>query len=305
MAKYFQQTLANDTETVPKPAIGPLLGGEPAKRAPIVALMRAQDRVVTLSRRVLLRQSLSGATSFLVPNTDPAGIAGTHPTPNSSRIVARARVVLTPGCMIRVRALVAFSGQTQVATPAAGGGGGGISVLASFTDSAATTLAPTFESAIPTSPLEFNAHPTSDAGVWKAMRLVTVDAIRPEQLDSNGDINQWTLPSTVELTISHLEGARVISLVAYEMPYKSAMEADDTANRWCSHHFGSGSPGGPGPTLTHPFQRLDETTPDGDPRGGTWHVMDVAAAQALRLGPVLVHWTSHDEDDETPDLRRR
>ena len=299
MAKYFQQTLANDAETVPKPAVGPLLGGEPAKRAPIVAAIRAQDRVVTLSRRVLLRQSLSGAVGFLVPNTDPT-VANTHPLGDSSRIVARARVTLTPGCMIRVRALVAFSGQTQTAggSPLAEGAHGGISVLAAFTDSSAVTLSPTFEDSIPTSPLEFAAAPTAAEGQWKSMRVVTIDAIRPEVLNSAGDVNQWTRPSTVELTVSHLEGARVISLIAYEMPYKSAMEADDTADEWCSHHFGSGSPGGVGPAMTHPFQRLGETTPDGDPRGGTWHMMDVANAQALRLGPVLIHWTSHDEDGE-------
>ena len=74
-----------------------------------------------------------------------------------------------------------------------------------------------------------------------------------------------------------------------------AMEADDSV--WTSHVF-SAVVDGPGPLIDYPYQRLSETSPDGNPRGGTWHLQNVANAQSERMGPVLLHWSSYDEDDE-------
>jgi hypothetical protein len=71
------------------------------------------------------------------------------------------------------------------------------------------------------------------------------------------------------------------------------MEADDTV--WVSHVLGQ-TPGGQAPLIDYPYERLSETSPDGNPRGGTWHAADVANYQAQRLGPCLISWSSWDED---------
>ncbi|MEM6993084.1 MAG: hypothetical protein AAF721_21405 [Myxococcota bacterium] len=101
--------------------------------------------------------------------------------------------------------------------------------------------------------------------------------------------------------MSHIGGCRVIDAIVEEWPYSVAREVDDAADLWTSHMFADVSPVSEGPVVSHPFQRKSETTPDGDPRLGAWHLMDVANAQRLRLGPQLFNWTAWNESSAAVD----
>lgn len=300
MAKYFRQDISAE-HNLPRPPLGPLLGGQLARRTALIAAFRAQDRVLPTCRRMILRQSLSGARSFLVPDTDPAGVGAvqTHPEMDVPRLVARARVDRTPGCFLRVRALCALSGASQrpgVPDYTSGGVSGDLILTAIYQDSAGTESV-TRSKTVPGSPLEFGAAPSDPESQWKSLRVVTFN-VRPP-LGTKALVNRWSLPSIVTLELYHRNGLRVIDCTVDEVPVTHALEAEDAALSSCAHQFAAGSPSGPAPSFSHPLQRLSEDGTDGDPRAGSWRAMDVANAQEYRLGPTLLHWTAYDEDDES------
>jgi hypothetical protein len=305
MSRYFRQKLST-TESLPRAPAGPLLGQEIARRAPVVSAIRAQDRVVATSCRVVLQVGKSGATDWLVPNTDPDNATQTYPLRDVGRTVAREQFKLTPGCMLSLRALVGLSGQTQILGSAGvppvphyyPGGAQGIIRLTSTWDDGGTPVQRVSEVVLPNSGEEFGAAPTNDGGAWAAMRTVRIPLITPQALNTVVRERRWSQPTVVTLQLEYVGGARVHSCVVSEVPHAVAMEASDAADRWTSHVLGS-SPSGQAPLIAYPFQRLSELGADGDPRGGSWHLADVANAQARRMGPVLLRWTSYDEDDES------
>lgn len=301
MARYYRQLYQGD-QVVPKPATEPLLGQEVARKGPLVAALRAQDRVVTQSRRIHLRSGLAGSTEWLTPNTNPDSNTNDHPPANTPRTVARSRNPLTPGCMLELRAVVAMSGKCQ--RPATAGEGAPayrndpssneIRLVSDWTD-ATGTVSRTHSVPLPPSTRQYGAAPTSDGGQWSELRVVKIPLITPQSLSSVTALRRWSQPVVVTLQLQYVGGARVVDCVVAERPYGIAYEADDTV--WVSHVLGQ-TPGGQAPLIDYPYERLSETSPDGNPRGGTWHAADVAGYQAQRLGPCLVSWTSYDEDDQ-------
>lgn len=263
--------------------------------------MRGQDRVVTQSRRIVLQAGASGARDWSTPDSDPEGASQTHPLQDAERIVARGRFVLTPGCALQLSAVVLPSGQTQIAIPALGtydaGGAQGEIRLSLTWDDGGTPIVRDYSVALPVSDLEFGAVGSSR---WDRVRPVISPVLVPESLAPTSTLSRWSQPTLIEAVLSYVGGARVVHCVLAEVPYAIAKEADDASDTWTSHVFGA-SPGGQGPLVDYPYQRLSETTPDGNPRGGTWHLSNVAGAQAMRLGPVILHWTSWDEDGEAVD----
>jgi hypothetical protein len=310
MAKYFKQSIKTDT-TVPRPAYEPFEARQPARKTPLVSLFRAQDRCVTMGRRVLLTQSLRGCAAWLVPDTDPVVASRTHPVAGTARNVAVGRVELTPGHMLRLSVLCGLSGETQSSafevdtngdlaldSYSAKGANGSVIVTITWTDSAGGTESTTHEVDLPPSELEDAAsNDGSEGGQWKALRVVELSGIFPENLGTNVARNRWTLGTTVSIALANRGGARIVDACVSEEPLAIAYEAEDTSTRWVSHMLGNAEPGGTPPSITHPYQRLSESVADGDPRGGTWHVQDVANNQALRLGPTLITWGYYDEDD--------
>lgn len=235
----------------------------------------------------------------MTPDVDPNGPAQTHPLQDSERIVVRGRAVITPGCVLQLSAVVIPSGQTQ--TPVIGlgayqaGGTQGELRLSLTWDDGGTPIVRTHSISLPQSDADFGG---AGSAQWDRVRTVISPLLVPESLAATSTLSRWSQPTLVEAVLSYVGGARVVHCVVCEVPYALSKEADDPSSTWTSHALGA-SPGGQAPLVGYPYQRLDETTPDGDPRGGTWHLADVAAAQALRLGPMLLHWTSWDEDGES------
>jgi len=303
VARYYRQTLTQ-AEAIPRAPAGPLLGQQIARRPPVVAALRAQDRVVAQSRRIVLESGISGAARWLVPNTNPVSAVRTYPLRDAQRIVARTQFRLTPGCMLELRALAGLSGQTQRAATSGelgagalawqpGGVQGEIRLTATW-DDGGTPVQRVSTVVLPGSGELYGRAPTDAAGQFAALRVRAIDLITPQALSSSVIERRWCQPTVVTLSLAYVGGARVVSCVVSEVPHVATMEADDPT--WASHVLGS-TPSGPAPAVAYPYQRLSEVSPDGDPRGGAWHLQDVANTQAL-LGPTLLRWHAYDEDDE-------
>jgi hypothetical protein len=288
MAVYWRQTLAGLGQHV-APEIVPLNGLKLMRRGPVEAVFRSQDFVVGLSRRIVATGGLRGSETWRTPNSDPTAMAGTHPTPTARRRIGSGSIDLTPGCFLRCWAVVVPSGETQLSGTTPGGPQGRLEVDCVWTDRTGATVSTTHAVALPASAEQYGAEP---AVMWEALYGRTISEITPPGLGPTDELRRWCQHVHVDVTIYAVAGARVVDAVVFEQPLEVAMEADDDGELWCSHLYASVAPGGAAAPLLYPWQRFDETTPDGNPRGGTLHALDVHHGQYQRLGPVLCSWSA-------------
>lgn len=284
-------------QSAQKPHVGPLVGGKLAKASRATAVMRAQDKPTALGRRIIGHQSLRGEHAWSVPDGNPTSGVLTHPPAGVLREVGRWRADVTPGHVLRLSALVIASGQTQGdigASYIATGAQGALRVDATWTAQSAATTTRSRSVALPSSTQQFGAAPTHP---WTAIKLVKIWVVEPASFSTHLEVATWTGHVGVDVTLSHIGGCRVVSAVLHEVPKELAREHDDDADLWTSHIFATPTVESQGPIIGWPFERLKD---DGtDPRGGTMHLMDVAAAQGLRLGPQLISWTPWVESQAT------
>jgi len=151
------------------------------------------------------------------------------------------------------------------------------------------------------------AEPTVDGGAWPMLReaVIPVRDLLPDDLLTNiVNLRRWSAHTMLEIKVEVRCGARIVDGCVYEVPLAAAFEADDSA---LPLHVATG--GGKSAGLAardYPVQRASEITPDGDPRLGTWWLMDVAE-EIGKMGPSLVSWSAWDEgnaelNQATPDL---
>ncbi len=290
---YWRQSLAGLGHQV-APSIESLNGLRLMRRGPVSATFRAQDYVVARSRRIVATGGLRGSVSWRTGNGDPAAMAGTHPSPTTRRRIGGGAADLTPGCFLRLWALVVPSGQTQLSGTTPGGPQGRLEVDCAWTDRDGTTVTTTHAIGLPGSAEPFGAEPAS---MWTALHARVIGEITPPGLVPTVELRRWCQHVHVTVAIFAVGGARVVDAVVFEQPLDVAMASDAAPDRWCSHLYGVGSPAGPAQPLTYPWQRFSEVSPDGDPRGGTLHALDVHHAQHQRLGPVLFSWSAARESD--------
>ena len=310
MARYYRQVTRADI-AIPRPSQGPLLGGELAAAGPIAAVMRAQDRIVTQSRRVLLQLSFGG-DGFVTPSTDPINQSpDTHPHDVDAgvtltlRALHRAQVEYTPGTILDARILCARGGysrgDTDPGTYEVPILGGRLQIDVTWTWRDSTDVSVTRELVPQGSVRQYGGRPTGAGQQW-AESVVVGTVIAPDTWLTPSQMHEFRITSTrpiVTITLSATGGVRPISGVVSELPDVTVHEADDTT--WTSHCYGSPYTASSGPVLTHPMQRISETASDGDPRGGAWHMQDVATNQTLYLGPVLGSWTCWREHSQGVD----
>lgn len=277
MAKYYQSKLL--PADVPKPPIGPLTGLRDMKGARTRAVVQGQDEVPGLGRRILGRlQGLRGQAEWLA--ADSTNI----PDSTTNRIVGRGKYQLTPGCFLEMSIMYIPSGDTSDSSP-----GGNIDIEVTWTDADANTESDQFQLDLEGSTESGGAQPDGAGELWTAIKHVIVKQIRPDGLGSPATLRKWTRPPVeAEVTLENIGGCRIIDACLYEVPYFTQWEADDNPEEITVHS-----------SETIPFMpaiRYNETSPDGDPRGGSYHLLDVHHAQIKRFGPVLFHWTSYTED---------
>ena len=293
MVKFWKQDLAGLGFHV-EPVIEPFNGLQLMKQGPVAALMKAQDHVATLSRRVVASGGMRGSETFLTPDTDPEAMANTHQGPDERRRIGAGSVDVTPGCFLRLWALVVPSGETQITGTTPGGATGQIEVACTWTDQDGLTETTSHIIGLPSSLVAFGAQPTV---MWDDLHTVSLIDIQPPGVANTAELRRWSRSPNVQVEIFAVGGARVVDAVVFEQPADVAFEADDDGEEWTSHLYAAESPDGAGQPLQYPWQRFSEVTPDGDPRGGTLHLLDVHHAQHQRLGPTLFSWAGARESD--------
>lgn len=290
MPVYWRQAIEDLGHHV-EPSVEPLNPLQLMKAAPVEGVLRAQDHVVGMSRRIVAAGGIGGSETWRTPNTDPTVTGGTHPSPTARRRIAGGSFELTPGCFPRCWVVAIPSGQTQITGTTPGGAQGRLEIDVSWIDSVGTVTT-THGVDLPASTAEYGAEPSS---LWNELHVATMVDIFPTELVNTATLRRWCQHAHVDLEVFAVGGARVVDAVVFEHPHAVAFEADDAAGQWTSHLYAPGSPTSPGLPLAYPYQRFSETSPDGDPRGGTLHLLDVHHAQHQRLGPLLWSWSAHEE----------
>ena len=303
MAKYWRHSLHTLEGGSVQPPIEPLGPLHLMSRSRVEAVFRAQDRVTAMSRRIVASGGMRGAQGFRTPGTDPEVILNSHPAPEERRRIATGSVDLTPGCFLACSVVAVPSGETQLdpLPLTAGGPTGAIDIDCVWTDRAGATVSTSHRVDLLASVEDNGAAPTV---FWAGLLHTGISAITPGPLNEIAELNRWSRHVNVRVQAYAVGGARPIDVVVFERPVAIAMEADDDGEEWCSHIFAPNTPAGGGAgVLEYPYQRFSETTPDGNPRGGTLHVLDVHHAQHIRLGPVLFSWSGAVELDDEEAVR--
>jgi hypothetical protein len=301
MAKHYATQLSG-VKAHQRPDLAPYAGHKLARKSVLPPIGRSQDKIPALGRRVVVAQSLSGEIEWLTPDTDPTqfGSTRTHPVPDAERIMARGHAQITPGCCLRLSVLYVPSGQTQIfLSPdfVDGGADARIMVRVQWTASDATVLTTEHVVALDPSMEEFAAQP---AAPWAAIRLAKIPIVAPV-INTPALAARWSSHIGAEIEIVHIGGCRIVDACLSETPYWFGREADDAGDLWCAHLYSTAGPDGAAVGGNdYAWQRWSDTSPDGVPMGGTWHMLDVAHAQGLRLGPHLFSWTSYSESGADP-----
>lgn len=284
MAKYYKHQL----DLVDSPAdvpLAPLKGGKIAKSSRASAVFDGLDKVPALGRRIVYSQGMSGSNLWMADTLSP--------TSTINRVTGRTRFDLTPGCILGITCLHLPSGNTS------GGSSpfGQVQLNIAWTDRDGDTTNTTH-----TLTLFSNAEGATSGEPWEQLLIKSWPSIKPENMTSATSLREWSRGAHVEITVSYNGNPRVVDLIVYERPLAIALEADDADDFWVSGMFSSGHPDGSTPNLSFPVQRLSETTPDGNRRGGTWQIMDQVDAQQKRLGPLLFSWTGHHEEGDSASV---
>lgn len=307
MAKYYSRSI--DRDMYKMPPIAPLGWLQLMRGDRAVAVMSAQDQICGLSRRLVYSGGLNGTyysdsatNGFSVGSDDPdTGGPGSqsYPGPTDERSVGAFQVDVTPGCFLRARVHAAPSGQTQVDDGAsgwdAGGAGGAVKIDCVWRDADDNEEETNTTIRLPISINTYAAPNESAGGVALTSKSRLGALIHPADVFTDiVALRSWTRPRvTCYGTIKYIGGVRAVDVSIVEEPARMAIEADDDLDdEWCSHFFDAGLP----PSVTYPLQRASETASDGDPRLGTWHLMNVHHATVARLGPHLFHWQAANEN---------
>jgi hypothetical protein len=275
----------------------------PLMKAPWRQALRGPDQVIA-AHRVLVNQHTGGSPAWFINNDDPNSIAQEFPVADVWRTVKRAKVCLSPGCVLQVRVLATRSGPVQwfgtidaVTQWHHKGNAGRIRVNVSYTNDLAETDTRTVEVFLPGSDLEDGAESTDAGASWFVLLHRSVLLVHPlAALQSPLEAAKWSEWPELEIEIQHEGGARVIQVVVQETPWDhvAAHDREDiTIHSW--------------PEVQGvPDQRPQVEQADGatyeEHRFGAKRALIAARRLTERAGPVLATWSSYNEADATPTM---
>lgn len=289
MARYWNQDLRGEGDHATPPT-EPLEGLQPLRRDRWEAVMRGQDKVCVTSRRVVMQVGCGTATGWRFTSGAPSEGA------QIAYGVCRAR--LTSGCFLRGSVLFEPAGGVGGDTATPDLAGGSVHMDLTWTAEDTTTETDEIDVSFPTSILDDFDEATGDGEAWGHLYRLDFDILPPVDLTDDAEANRWTISPTVAIDAYQVGGPRIVDFVLYEVPYGVTFESDDT--EWSSHVFATGDVDDASQASSpRPRTRRSETSPDGNPRGGTRLTMDVAREQRLRFGPSLLTWGNYQEDTST------
>lgn len=278
MAKFYQTKLLPAHPS--SPPIGAITGLQPMKASRVRAVMAAQDKIPGLGRCILARQGLKGQSEWLAQDTVNI------PDVADNRVVLRLKSYMNSGSFYELSVLAIPSGDVGDGPPQ-----GNIDVEVTWNYNGGSE-SDQYQIEIEPSKETNGAEPAGAGELWTHLKHLYIKEIRPDGLNSQSTLNRWTKQDDdleVEVTLENIGGCRIVDAALFEVPYRNAFEADDATDTLTTHALGISN-------LLAPAIRASETTPDGNPRLGSYHLMDVHHAQIKRLGPRLFHWTSYTED---------
>ncbi len=289
MARYWRQDISG-LGAPATPSAEPLGGLTPLDRSRWEAPMRGQDRVAPTSRRVVMQVSAGADAGWRFVSGAPTAGA------QIAYGVGRAR--LTSGCFLRGSVLFLPSGGVGGDTVTPDLAEGTLRLIVTWTAEDATTETHTVNVDLPVSADETFDVASGNGAAWGELRSLQFTLQPPVDLSDDAEANRWSISPTVEIDAYQVGGSRIVDLCLYEEPVQVCMESDDTT--WTSHIFGVGDVDAATQAASvRPITRRSETTPDGNPRGGTRQVMDVAREQRERFGPLLCAWGNYQEVTST------
>jgi hypothetical protein len=312
MSQYKTRKL-RDLEA-PSVAVTGLRANSQMRWSPMRAALEAQDRVLATSRRIVAEYGLNGSDTWHVPD-DTAGDPGddalpvaTQIYPDSSwRTVNSQIFTLTPGCMLEARVLFVGAGTVQkqlaISSPnwVSDGAWGIVRVGATFTsaDGLSSSGPHYFELSMPGSGYGTYGGGENPAGGgdWLTLEQDLIKDIRPPTFHSDPSVGAlYSEGCVVELTIELSGSPRIVHMPVYERPLLHTHE-HDTTDPQSAHALQPGL----APTVSRPVEKPPDDGLEEEHRGGTTRMMEVAARQAERLGPIVLGLTCWDEDEQEWD----
>lgn len=287
---------------LPHAAIETLTGLQPFVRGPAVEVMRRQNDIAPLSRRIVLASGLRGDAEWRVPNTDPSSATRIYPDRSTYYVVARGRVELTPGCFLSVVGAAVPSGAVERdSTPgeiAAGalafqgdGVAGWLRVTVDWTPRTGSTAQTVREIQLPSSSLEFGAEDVTAGGLWRTLKnFEVVDILPPSILQNASELARWCDHVTATVTIEVRGSPRIVDLAVHEVPVEYAADVTDASDSPYSLYPQAG-----GGLELYPMVQASVA----DQTRGTRQIAAAALSQAERLGPCLLAWQCVTETDAT------
>lgn len=259
-------------------------GGALATQKSRDAALMTQMQVLPRGARVLCRAGIQGQLSMLVADgVSPGPPVQVYPLATAERVMARARVKLTPGYEIQGWALCLPSGPTQDFSTAEWKEGipnGTIKINATITGSEGSSLVSA--SYGPNWSTELNKGLPSGAGAcFDVLELIGMDITIPEWSETPG----WTEGLRADISIIAIGSARPLDIIIYEVP--NIAVHDETHREATVPSFP------PQMNYQHAITAVSQST---NPTGGSQQANK--SLQDLRQvhGPMLMQWTTWNED---------
>lgn len=275
-------------------AIAAVSAPSPLMQAPWKLALRGAD-YVPAAYRMVLSQHTGGSSEWCSGNFTVGGGAQEYPSPDVWRIVARTRFELAPGCALRLRTIAVRGGQSERYNPALSvwegyGAGGAVRCSLDYTNLAADTDSTSTELALAGSPETYAWEPTTAGASWGMLLFRSALLVHPDAaIVTPSEQAKWSEWPTVDATISHLGGVRVVHCSLTEVPLRHA--AVDT-NEDTSIH---GWPAGDQVPEQRPTIEARDGTTYAEHRFGTHRGLRTAARQTRRAGPIIAAWSSYAE----------
>jgi hypothetical protein len=269
----------------------------PMVRPALANASRSQDTILD-GRRVLASQHGGTAAEWLVDNQTLPSVTQVYPDATTWRVACRARTELAPGSALVCRVVAVKSGPSVyygVVGSFTGwhnaGNGGAIKFEIDYRNTATQTASEQVQYGIPPSLL--GQEDLAAGWAWTALEHRSIVGIRPGS--ESADLAKWSEWPTVEVTISHRAGARIVHATVSEQAWEHVAEhtvTDATTVNGAEQPLPAG--------VTLPL----EEEPDGflyeEHRHGTHRLLHVARRQTQRMGPRLAHWYAWDEASAAP-----
>ena len=286
MARYFKQDIQGESDPS-TPPYDPLGGLQSMRRDRWEAPMRAQDTVATVGRRVILEASAGAASGWRFNSGGPSS----SDTAEVAYAVGRSR--LTSGNFLRASVLFLPSGGVgQTATPTEAFGR--LRLRITWTAEDATTETHDVDIELVASTNEDYDELTGAGAAFGELRELSTTITPPVDLTDDAEANRWTVSPTVDVEVYMVGAPRVVDFCLHETPHQVVMESDDAS--WASHIFATEAIDAESQAASQrPRLRRNETSPDGNPRGGTQQTLSVAREQRSRFGPALLSWGHYQE----------